>query len=291
MPLKVIGRRQKTTGPAEALIEEFMLAANSCVAADLAADHVPALYRNHGAPSSEALETFRHEVGWLLGKLDHGLRTRADLARMMRRICKHEAAPLLLYPLLRNMPRAEYGISPEGHYGLGKNCYCHFTSPIRRYPDLLVHQQLTMKDLGQALRPATEVESLAQQCNERETTTDQAAFAVSDRLKLRLLQQNLEQGRLRSLEGQICHISSSGLSIHLPAYATTGLLPLRSIPGGPWHCNPEKGVMTGRDGQLYRFGQALSVTVRDLDIVRGSLELRLQANETPSPRNSKRRSR
>lgn len=155
-------------GESERMIEQFMLTANECVAEYARHLELPFLYRVHAEPDSERLGA----VNELLATIGSGLRLDAsprpgDVAAVLNAVQEHPSAPDVRHTLLMAMSKARYAATPDGHYALAAQDYCHFTSPIRRYPDLFVHRMLKRHIAGTP-QARLDVHALAQQCADRE---------------------------------------------------------------------------------------------------------------------------
>ncbi|MBR5837701.1 MAG: RNB domain-containing ribonuclease, partial [Victivallales bacterium] len=159
---------------------------------------------------------------------------------------------------------------------LGKAVYCHFTSPIRRYPDLLVHQQLIAADMGLAGHDETFVFNAETAVNALEQNIDQACFAASDRLKLRYLDDRRQEQPAELHEALIVHAMPSGLTVYLPEYGLMGSIDRATFGDGHWRYDPRSYALVNQHGggQRYRCGDTLYVRVRSIDSVRGELELK-----------------
>ncbi len=214
---------------AEEIVEEFMLAANSAVATELYAKDIPAVYRIHAAPDQEKLadfEIFAESCGLPCGVLLH----RSDVFAYVENLARSSKKFILLNALLRSMPRAVYSAIPGEHYGLGKVKYCHFTSPIRRYADLAVHQQLWNLDTNCRLRDKGTMERFAEKITVREDICDNAYFAACDRLKLRYISERLEDHPEENFyEGYISKVLQAGISVYIPEIGLFGFLPGTNI--------------------------------------------------------------
>ncbi len=257
-------------GVASELIEELMLAANVEVAKEMNKRHLPCLYRNHLAPSGDQLHTTAELAEKLLHRRKIRLTNRSYIAEFLDSIHHSEYADVLNMLLLRCMPRAEYGVDNQGHFGLGKELYCHFTSPIRRYTDLLVHRQLIAADTG---APLLTTEFLAEQqlsCNALEVNNDQAYFALEDRLKLRLIREKQEQDSGYSLECTVLKAVPSGLSLYVPDYGMMAFMPIDALFGHRWRFDSKTSSIT--DGHSsYRFGSTIFARPSKMDTVRNEL--------------------
>ena len=260
-------------GVASELIEELMLAANVEVAKEMSRRRLPCLYRNHLAPSGEQLHATAELAEKLLHRRKIRLTSRGHIAAFLDSIRQSEYSDVLNMLLLRCMPRAQYGVVNQGHFGLGKELYCHFTSPIRRYTDLLVHRQLIAADMG---APLMTTEFLAEQelsCNALEVNNDQAYFALEDRLKLRLIRERQEQDSGFSVECTVLKAIPSGLSLYAPEYGMMAFMPIEALFGRRWHYDPKTACIT--DGRSsYRFGSTVFARPSKMDTVRNELIMR-----------------
>ncbi len=273
-PLRVTGIERVEQGPAHQLVEEFMLAANSAVARELADGRIPALYRVHPAPKAGDLEDFRRRAGQLLGGRVPRLDERAAINAFLGGLESSALRDVAMSGFLAAMQRATYSTACRDHYGLGKACYCHFTSPIRRYPDLLVHQQLAARDGGAACRSADECERLAAECTGLEGDVDSAYYAAVDRLKLRYIEALVDGRAELFYEGTVSRIVGDGLVVYVPELCTYGFVAKGRLGGEPFRADRQKRAMRGvRSGKTYKCGNVIYVQVRKADITKGTLQL------------------
>ena len=121
--------------------------------------------------------------------------------------------------ILRSMARASYSVKGDIHFALGKTFYAHFTSPIRRYSDLTVHQQLWQLDQNQRTRPASSLEMVAAYCSETEEKIDNACFTANDRLKIRIVEETIQREPGKKFDCMVTRILKSGIQVELPEYA------------------------------------------------------------------------
>src|SRR6185295_11187256 len=181
---KVTGAHLVVNTESHQVIEEFMLAANEAVARILSAKGVPFLRRVHDLPNPKklkALTEFIHELGIEADSLE----SRFEIKRVIAEVAGQPEQHAVNYAVLRSMQKAVYSPVEEGHYALASDCYCHFTSPIRRYPDLTVHRALDGLLRGKrAGADENELIVLGQHCSERE---QRAASAERDLVKVKLL--------------------------------------------------------------------------------------------------------
>jgi ribonuclease R len=181
---------------ADQLVEECMLAGNVAVAQELIARNIAGLYRVHEEPDPEKLLEFSIFLEETFDLVPGDLSSRAACNHFLHGLPDDQRKPVIMDAFLRSLPRAHHLERNALHFGLGKGVYCHFTSPIRRYPDLIVHQQLWAADHAAAARPyrqrdRDECAQLALTTSERERNNDEAYYAATDRLKLHYLKQHV----------------------------------------------------------------------------------------------------
>ena len=228
---KVAALEAKKMGEAELLVEECMLAANSAVANELIRKNIPGLFRVHCEPGKEKLEEFSFLMRESFSMNTGDLSRREVCASFLRNLPDDHKRGIILSALLRSLPRAVYSGEPALHYGLGKWEYCHFTSPIRRYTDLLIHQQLWNADTRKPLISREKLDKEAPRLSRRELMTDEGYFAACDVLKLHFLQEQgmLESGIHTAYEGVIAKITSGGLLCELPELGIYGFVPMKEM--------------------------------------------------------------
>lgn len=273
-PPKLIGLRKVVASPAHELVEEMMLAANEAVAEEMWKKQLPALYRCHVEPEAENLEMYAGQMETIGKGKKLRFTSRSRLVRFLRGLGTDTGARLANMALLRCLPRAQYQVANLGHYGLGKFWYCHFTSPIRRYPDLLVHQQLLAHDLQQPLQSAAQLEDAAARCNDQEQNIDQAGYAAADRFKLRYLMEQTSNQQALCLEGVVWRVTPAGLQVYLEDYGLMGFLASEYLGAGQWRYDPVRQTLSsGHADSRWRFGNVVYVTLLSADTVKGTLLL------------------
>ena len=259
---QILGLQVKKQREAEQLVEEYMLAANSAVGAELLADSVAGIFRVHPDPEPEKLLEFSEQMEQSFGMVTGDLTSRKNLLKFLASLPDDAKKPLILNQLLRSLTRAGYGIKAQWHYALGKTAYCHFTSPIRRYPDLVVHQQLWNFDAKVRTRSGATLEKLAAYCCEREEKADAAYFAATDRLKLRYLSEQLDSGAENFYEGVIVRTTASGAQVELLGLGLYGFVPNEQLYRGLRRRDRE------RSG-AYKVGDCLYVRLARIDWATG----------------------
>lgn len=273
-----VRRRTRATG----LIEEAMLLANECVARRLADVEAPAAYRVHERPAADDLRATLQplrELGIVDGEAAAGLLA-GDPFSIQAILGRAEGTPVA-YPanalLLRAQRRAVYLPVNEGHYALGASAYCHFTSPIRRYPDVLVHRALKALLAGRAdgremRAQTTALPQLCRTCSDRERAAD-AAGRASQKVKMAELFSAHEGERFA---GVVSGCERFGVFVTLDDTCAEGLVPVRTL-GNEWFAYDEaRMTLTGEgSGEVWRLGRRVVVEVTGVDVARGRIDLAL----------------
>jgi len=265
---QILGLDSRRRRESEEMVEECMLAANSAVAAELSGRHTPGLYRVHPEPDPEKLEEFAAISLGSFGIPTGDLSTRKGCRAYLDKLPDDARRQPLLSAFLRSLPRAYYQEAPAIHFGLGKGLYCHFTSPIRRYTDLLVHQQLWARDLGENLKSNREMADWGLRTSELERNNDDAYFAASDRMKLRYLDEMLESGRCGTVHhALVVKTSGAGVTVELPELGVQGFVEAMDLPGA--FRDKEKAL------QECTAGKPLLVTLESIDFTKGRATFRV----------------
>lgn len=271
-PSKIKGFRNETHNESSCLIEEFMLLANSAVADELIKRRIPGLFRVHNEPPPEDLDEFIGSTRNLIRDDPGKLNNRKKINNLFERDLEPALMDVVISFFLKAMQRAEYSSKPSLHYGLGKEKYSHFTSPIRRYADLLVHQQLSAidGDNHKNLRSNTECERIGIHCTEVEAKYDEAYRSASDKLKLFYLSQQLQEGALGQFEAIVCGINNSSLKLYIMQWGMMGSLPYSNLDDY-YVVNREKNATRGKRGKKYKLGDYVYVFIADADPFRDEL--------------------
>ncbi len=252
------------------IIEEFMLSANEAVAGALAAAGAGFLRRIHPAPDMRKLRQLTEFVTELGFEVD-SLESRFELQRLLDMARGRPEEHAVHYAVLRSLTRAAYGPQEDGHFALASDCYCHFTSPIRRYPDLTIHRALDL--LAKGKRPAADgLLQLGQECSDLER---RAEAAERELVKLKLLL-FLSSRIGQEMDAVVTGVEAFGIFVQGLALPAEGLVPLDSLPADTYRYDRASHTLSGRRaGQSYRLGDRVRVAVDRVDLDRRELNFRL----------------
>jgi ribonuclease R len=271
------------------LIEEFMLAANEAVARELKKRTIPTIYRVHENPDPEKLAEYREltlSFGYKVGDLTH----RAELQRLLAEIGGKPEEQALKVGLLKSLKRARYDPRPLGHYGLAKTNYLHFTSPIRRYADLVVHRALGRD--GTALPSAAfrtterrsrsdtpyhmgmaEIASIAERISTSERNAADAEIDATQMKKLEFFQRQLDGRKPQIFSATVVDVRNYGLMVELPDALLTGLVHVSSLTDDFYLFEPARRQLVGRRSRKrFRVGDKLSVFVARVDVFKRQVD-------------------
>ncbi|HEY2800194.1 MAG TPA: ribonuclease R [Chthoniobacterales bacterium] len=249
------------------LVEEFMLAANEAVAADLKNRLAPTIYRVHENPDPDKLTEYRDLVlsyGFPAGDLTN----RAELQRLLAAFRGKPEEQALKIGLLKSLKRARYDTKPLGHYGLAKNNYAHFTSPIRRYADLVVHRTLADRGGKQSgRRNAGELASVAEHISATERVAADAENESVKMKKLEFLQAQVTAENPQVFRAVVIDVRNYGLLIELPDVLLTGLIHISSLSDDFYVFDVARRRLLGRQSKrVLVVGDILRVVVARIDI-------------------------
>jgi ribonuclease R len=262
---------------AHRLIEECMLIANVATALFLQKLKMPFLYRVHEGPNPEKLQNlqdFLKGFGLHLGGGDKP--SPKDYYKILQRIHGRADEHLIETVLLRSLMQAIYSPSNLGHFGLAYEAYTHFTSPIRRYPDLLVHRAIRHAIKGgkksQFFYNIKQMESQGEHCSMTERRADEATRDATDWLKCHYMQNKLGQ----TFDGIISAVTSFGVFVQLTGIYAEGLVHITALKNDYYHFEPAKHTLVGkRSGTKYRLGDRIRVLVARVDLDNREIDFEL----------------
>ena len=278
---------QESEPTAHRLVEELMIRANEAVAELLSSRRREALYRVHERPDPQAIALLVQKLADLgvptpptpeLDALSPAVAAHvaARAAESVLDYTKHSGRGREAFPalVLRSLKQARYDPANLGHSGLASRAYCHFTSPIRRYPDLVVHRAL-LRELGASDEPPpAELEALAEHTSAREREAAQIEYLADELCLAWLLDAELfERGWEHTWEGEIIGVIASGLFVRF-GEVFEGFLPARRLPGDYFESNDLGTALAGRrGGGTFRLGDPIQVGVERIEKAEGRVEL------------------
>jgi ribonuclease R len=270
---------------AHKLIEECMLAANVCAAEYLAAHEQPALYRVHEGPPPDKLTALREFLGGSALSLGGGDDpSAADYARLLEQVRDRPDFALLQTVLLRSLSQAQYRPDNVGHFGLAYDAYAHFTSPIRRYPDLLVHRAIKAVLAGKRYTPTGQSwDVLGAQCSMTERRADDASRDVTQWLKCYYMQDKVGE----EFAGTISGVASFGLFVTLDGLNIDGLVHVTELGRDYFHYDHARHALIGeRGGRVFQLAGRLSVRIARVDLETSKIDFTLaeESAAVPAPR-------
>jgi ribonuclease R len=262
----MIGIRPTENDISHQLVEECMVAANEAVATELAGRKIATLARFHDEPKSSKIEELI-DLLMGMGYSPGDLSKQRVMADFINRIKDDALAHHVHIAVLKSMNRAVYSASQSGHYGLAKAYYSHFTSPIRRYPDLVVHRQLAacLNAQGGHKYAKAQLSSLAVHCSERENVSDSAERALTELMTYRYLERELEKDEPTPYEAVIVAVTNFGVFVELESFRVQGLVPIADLSKEFLRYNRKTGELSNSRSR-YRSGDKLRVTITDVDI-------------------------
>ncbi|OOZ13584.1 ribonuclease R [Solemya velum gill symbiont] len=257
-----------TRNDAHKIIEECMLSANVAAARLLQRKKIPAHFRVHEGPSAEKLIDLRQFLGEMGLSLPGGAKpTAGDYAKLLNQVRERPDAQLIQTVLLRSLSQAVYTTDNLGHFGLSYDAYTHFTSPIRRYPDLLVHRALKHAVNGGKASDfhysKGELQSFAEHCSTTERRADEASRDALDTLKCEYMLDKVGE----KFDGIITSVTSFGLFVMLDGIYVDGLVHITALDKDYFHFDPVAHRLSGeRTGKSYRLGDPLRIQVAAVNV-------------------------
>lgn len=250
------------------IIEDFMLIANETVAQDYFWQEIPFVYRTHDTPDSEKIRklgTFINNFGYSI-KIGQDEIHPKELQKLLEKVEDTPEEPLISRLTLRSMRQAKYTVQNTGHFGLAAQYYCHFTSPIRRYPDLQIHR-IIKETLRGRMNEKRMVHydkilpEVAAQSSARERRAEEAERETDKLKKVEYMSEHIGE----TFEGVISSVTAWGMYVELPN-TVEGMIHVDNMTDDYYHFNEETYELTGeRTNKVYKLGQKISVVVADTD--------------------------
>jgi len=270
------------------LIEEFMLAANEAVARELRHRSIPTIYRVHEDPDPEKLGEYREFIlsfGYKVGDLSH----RKEVQRFLASIRSKPEEQALKIGLLKSLKRARYAAQPLGHYGLAKANYLHFTSPIRRYADLVVHRSLAERNLPRRVKiDIGQIESLANHISETERNAAEAEIESVRLKKLQFFEQQLKERNPQIFRAAVMDVRNYGLVVELPDALVTGLVHVSTLSDDFYRFDAVQRRLVGRrTNRRFSVGDEIRVFVARVDTFKRQIDFAIA--DQSAKRNTRRR--
>jgi ribonuclease R len=271
---------------AHRLIEECMIAANVSAAQFLAKHEMPTLYRVHDLPKEEKITDLRAFLSELGLNLSGGDRPEAaDYAKLLESVRERPDAHLIQTVMLRSLNQAVYSPDNVGHFGLALEEYAHFTSPIRRYPDLLVHRAIRHVLRGGKAENfdygVSHMQSMGEHCSMTERRADEATRDATDWLKCEFMMDKVGE----TFDGIITSVTSFGLFVELHEIYVEGLVHVTSLKNDYYHFDPASHRLLGeRTRQSYRLADKVRVRVMRVDLDDKKIDFELEGMESAAER-------
>lgn len=274
---KITEIRPLERNEAHRIIEECMLAANIAAARLLERKHFPTLYRIHQGPKAEKLNDLRNFLGELGLNLTGGDTPQPkDYVNLMEKIQSRPDQHLIQTIMLRSLSQAIYSPNNIGHFGLAYSVYTHFTSPIRRYPDLIVHRAIkyllvngNVEDFFYSL---SKLQTIGEHCSATERHADEATWDVVAWLKCEYVQNRLGEQHV----GTISNVSSFGFFVELDSIHVDGLVHITTLDNDYYHFDPIGHKLTGeRSGRIYRLGDRIKIKIVGVNLDERKIDFHL----------------
>jgi len=260
------------------LIEEFMLLANQTIARHARKKRLPVVYRTHPDPDPENLEELRHFLS-LFGISCGDLSSRKEVQKMLHQINKSPISQVLRIKFLRSLQQACYRATPDGHYGLAMKDYLHFTSPIRRYADLVTHRAIesTLSNRKTKEKPSGFLDGLAKKLSISERiSVDAERESIKDKLLL-YYQKDLENKKPVRRKALVTELNRKGLFVELTETLARGFIPMRTLPRELGYRLASNGAfLVGRNPKnKLRIGQEIDVQIDRINTLEKQMDFRL----------------
>lgn len=263
------------------LIEEYMLLANEAVAARLLQLNRPSIHRIHEPPDEKRLREYREDV--LSHHIQCGnLTNRREVQKLLQKLGTLPIGQALKIGFLRSLMRARYAVEPLGHYGLAKAKYAHFTSPIRRYADLVVHR--TLFDSAERRAAARPLKEMADHISETERNSDDAERDSKDVKMFAFLMAQLKSARPQRYAALVTDVRNFGFFVDVPGLGMSGLVPLSGLSDDFYQFDSTRSHLVGRrTRRVVKLGDKLEVQVAKVDTFKRQVDFKLAENGSAKP--------
>ncbi len=277
---KVTGAHVVVNTESHQIIEEFMLSANEAIAEMIQKAGYHFLRRVHASPDPRKLLALT-EFATQLGFETESLESRFELQRLLKAVQGRPEQHAVNFAVLRSLQRAVYSPEVEGHYALASDTYCHFTSPIRRYPDLTIHRLLDAILKGKkAVNDFAELVVLGEHCSDRERRAEAAERELTKLKLLHYLADRIGQ----EMDGVVTGVEEFGLFVQGVQLPAEGLVHVTTLADDYYHFDRRSHTLTGRRaGNAFRLGDLVRVEVARVDIDRRELDFRIVDRKRRSP--------
>ena len=274
---------RRSRNDAHRLIEDLMLAANEAVALQMSSVGRPSIFRIHEDPDRDKLQAFID----LTSQLGLGIKVRLknkptpkDVGKMLEQLSKQNASPVLQMLILRSMAQARYAASNLGHFGLSADNYLHFTSPIRRYPDLLAHRLLNdFLESQQAGYTKEQIEEIAETCSTRERKAMIVERGCLDLDKSLIAVEHIGE----RFPGVITSVKEFGMFVSIREPFVEGLVPISTMGFDYFELDDIGAMLIGeRTGKRYMLSQEIEVEIVSVNVEQGKIELNLIEEDYPA---------
>ncbi len=256
------------------IIEEFMIAANQAAATFMHQKSLPSVCRSHPEPDEDEMHDFAEFIFNCKSKRVDPF-NKKKLQAFLAEISDHPESYIINLMLLRSMKKAEYSTTESSHFALGLEHYAHFTSPIRRYPDLIVHRLLDMFFQGQLKSKSVKaswnekITGWAKHCSATEKRAQEAEREI---IKLKLLR-HMEEHADKIMEGIITGIQEYGLFVQIDEFQLDGLVHIRTLTDDFYELDKKKLSLVGtRKGKVYSFGDVVKVKITKIDLLKREVD-------------------
>ncbi len=283
--MELTGLKHEKARESNQMVEEYMLAANVAVAMELSQRELPGLYRVHPEPDPETVEEFTANAIAIYGMNPGNLNEREQAVKFLNEVKEIPEAEVISFDFLRMMQRALYSENASIHYGLGKQKYSHFTSPIRRLSDLIVHQQLWEAECGRRYMNNKKCGAEAAHITEMERTIDDAYRAASTRFKLYFIRQQMDLGNNKT-EAFVSRITMKGIKVFIQEFGLYSTIHIKKFDDDYYEVDEHCRYIVGRtNGVTVKCGDKIPLLVEDVNFARRDLVLKpILSDVKPSKR-------